>query len=159
MTGLYYFDTEFIESGPHQPIDLISIGIVSPDGREFYAESGEYDPTHANGWVKANVFPHLVGTPMKLAEIAKGIRDFVTDANPNFIGYYASYDWVVLCQIFGTMMDLPRGWPMFCYDLKVEAEQLGNPRLPKEGSEDELGHNALVGARWTPSAYLCLHTH
>lgn len=33
----YFFDTEFHEDG--QTIDLISIGIVAEDGREFYAVS------------------------------------------------------------------------------------------------------------------------
>lgn len=30
----------------------------------------------------------------------------------------ADYDWVVLCQLYGTMMDLPKGWPMYCRDVK-----------------------------------------
>ena len=33
----YFFDTEFYEDG--KTIDLISIGIVAEDGREFYAVS------------------------------------------------------------------------------------------------------------------------
>ena len=37
----YWMDTEFIER-PYT-IDLISIGIVAEDGREFYAESNEVD--------------------------------------------------------------------------------------------------------------------
>ena len=32
----YFIDTEFIESGPLNPIQLISIGVVAEDGREFY---------------------------------------------------------------------------------------------------------------------------
>lgn len=37
---------------------------------------------------------------------------------PEFYGYYSDYDWVVFCWLFGTMMDLPNGFPMFCIDLK-----------------------------------------
>lgn len=37
----YWIDTEFIER-PFT-IDLISIGLVAEDGREFYAESSEVD--------------------------------------------------------------------------------------------------------------------
>lgn len=32
--------------------------------------------------------------------------------------YYADYDWVVFCSIFGRMIDLPSGMPMYCKDLK-----------------------------------------
>lgn len=39
-------------------------------------------------------------------------------AQPEFYAYYADYDWVVFCSLFGTMMDLPKGFPMYCRDLK-----------------------------------------
>src|SRR5207302_7953785 len=52
-------DTEFIESGPEHPIDLISIGIVCEDGREYYGQSVEFEPKKASDWVKEHVFPHL----------------------------------------------------------------------------------------------------
>ena len=38
----YFYDTEFIDNG--RIIDLISIGVVAEDGREFYAVSTEFDP-------------------------------------------------------------------------------------------------------------------
>lgn len=41
----YFFDTEFIEDG--KTIELLSIGIVSEDGREFYAESLDADHSKA----------------------------------------------------------------------------------------------------------------
>lgn len=37
---------------------------------------------------------------------------------PEFYAYYADYDWVVFCWIFGTMMELPDGFPMYCKDIK-----------------------------------------
>lgn len=40
------------------------------------------------------------------------------NGTPIFYGYYADYDWVVFCWLFGTMMQLPNGFPMFCKDLK-----------------------------------------
>ena len=42
---------------------------------------------------------------------------------PEFYAYYADYDWVVFCQLFGTMMDLPREFPMYCVDLKQELDK------------------------------------
>ena len=52
-----WFDTEFIEDG--KTIDLISIGAVREDGRQFYAENAECDLGRASPWVVAHVFPHL----------------------------------------------------------------------------------------------------
>ena len=48
-------------------------------------------------------------------ELAKEVIDFI-DKNtkwtelgyPTFFGWYASYDWVVFCWIFGRMIDLPK---------------------------------------------------
>lgn len=36
-----FFDTEF--TGLHQSTTLISIGLISKDGRTFYAECNDYD--------------------------------------------------------------------------------------------------------------------
>jgi hypothetical protein len=49
----YWLDTEFIEDG--KTIDLISIGIVCEDGREFYAVNNECHWYRANDWVLENV--------------------------------------------------------------------------------------------------------
>ena len=63
---------------------------------------------------------------------------------PELWAYYADYDHVAFCQIFGTMMDLPKGFPMYTRDIKQWCDALGNPKLPEQG-EDE--HNALSDAR------------
>ncbi len=49
----YYLDSEFIENGV--TIDLISIGIVADDGREYYAINSECDFSKASDWVLENV--------------------------------------------------------------------------------------------------------
>lgn len=54
-----FFDTEFIDDG--ESIELISIGMVSEDGRQFYAENRECDLSKACKWVVENVFPSLQG--------------------------------------------------------------------------------------------------
>ena len=53
----FFYDCEFIEDGT--TIDLVSIGVVGEDGREFYAVSTEFDPSRAGAWVRANVLPKL----------------------------------------------------------------------------------------------------
>ncbi|WP_418360154.1 hypothetical protein [Sphingobacterium detergens] len=57
-------------------------------------------------------------------EIAQEIIDFcnpITDVEDDKIelyGYYADYDHVVFCWLFGSMINLPEGFPKFTYDLK-----------------------------------------
>lgn len=154
----FFMDTEFIESGPGKPIQLISIGVVSEDGRKYYAISREYNSADANQWVKDNVLPGVelqsAVQPKALAAIREEILAFVGSEKPEFWGYYADYDWVVFCQIFGTMSELPQGWPMYCRDIKQLCDSMGNIRLPEQKSTE---HNALNDALWNLSAfeYLC----
>ena len=78
-----------------------------------------------------------------------------------FYGYYSDYDWVVFCSLFGGVMDLPKGFPEYCLDLKQimdekaatlpgGMEQLkAHPHYPTQINE----HNALDDAEWN------LHLH
>lgn len=148
----YYFDTEFAEDG--RIIDLISIGVVAEDGREFYAVSTEFDADRCNPWVRENVLPLLPPADdpawMTRAEMRESLLAFIGTDKPEFWAYYADYDWVALCQLFGTMMDLPNGWPMYCRDIKQVCDALGNPALPEQGKGE---HNALADARWNVVAH------
>lgn len=56
---IYAYDTEFLEDG--KTIDLISIGIVCDDGREYYAVNSDMDTDRVQNdkWLMANVWPHL----------------------------------------------------------------------------------------------------
>lgn len=157
----YFIDTEFIESGPYKPVQLISIGIVCEDGRELYRQSSEFCSADASQWVRDNVLAQLDprGEYHSLKEIAHAILEFVWPdqerPNPEFWGYYADYDWVVFCQIFGTMMDLPDGFPMYCRDIKQLCDDKGNPKLPDQASGE---HNALADAKWNKVAWEFLQT-
>lgn len=146
-----FFDTEFIEVG-HR-IDLISIGMVREDGEEFYAESSECDLSKADDWVKENVIPHLMlygSGKMTHSAMAKAIRKFV-GPSPEFWANYAAYDWVALCQLFGTMMNLPDGWPKYCLDIRQRQWGLNMSEPPIPLPED--AHNALADARWNKAAF------
>jgi hypothetical protein len=120
-------------------------------------ESGEYVKAKCNQWVQENVLPHLAGANAmrSLSEIGRHIKEFIADDKPEFWGYYADYDWVVFCQIFGVMIDLPEGWPMYCRDIKQLCNERGNPQLPKQNSTE---HNALNDARWNKLAFDFLMT-
>jgi hypothetical protein len=110
--------------------------------------------------------------------IAKEIYEFVgadsfgDSDTVRFIGYYSDYDWVVFCWLFGKMIDLPKKFPMYCYDLQQkfadklnsivvmpDEDQVNNTELtysqkvlyftsranyPKQANE----HSAIWDARW-----------
>lgn len=146
-----FFDTEFIEDG--ETIKPISIGMIREDGQTYYAEFEETDLGLSNDFVVENVIPHLKGGDVAKSteRIAHEVFYFAGE-NPKFYAWYGSYDWVLLCQIYGTMMDLPNGWPMFQRDVVYLMELVGIPRkaLPEmQGS----AHNALDDAIWTKEAY------
>lgn len=171
---LYWLDCEFIESSFYHPIDLVSIGIVAEDGREYYALNYDCDWNRANDWVKQNVLTQLPEKPLPQVyatrkqfqsseayqqgwrnrdSIAEEIIKFVyfnghLDTSPQFWGEWCSYDWVVFCQLFGTMEDLPKGFPMRCRDIIQWAEDhlgLSSGDLPPS-LETDGNHNALLGA-------------
>lgn len=76
--------------------------------------------------------------------------DIEKNGKPEFWGYFADYDWVAFCQLFGTMVQLPKGFPMYCRDIKQWADQLGDVRIPKPVKEV---HHAIADALWTKQAY------
>jgi len=145
----YFYDTEFIEDG--KTIDLISIGVVAEDGREYYAVSNEYDADNASLWVKENVLSQL---PSRLeferknrVLIADEIGQFVIEDSRDEVQLwadYCAYDHVALCQLYGTMMDLPPNIPMFTNDFQQLWGMHGSPQLPQSSGSS---HHALDDAR------------
>lgn len=270
----YFIDTEFIE-GAQTPsfflkgrlgnligaykkptIDLISIGIVAENGRQYYALSKDFNLKEAWGrfdtkiittpqgnkirdnqyWIRDNVllpiYKEHIGGDMRnhfdfsystmkwiLKNYGKSnkqiaidiqnfcVQEFVTESdinklatmyplksklttdkgvvrvdNPQFYAYYADYDWVVFCWLFGRMNNLPKGFPMYCIDLKqaldARAEKFSrsdfftafdfkNDGLPELTLEEKIEHlkkhvnypsqinehNALADARWNKELY------
>jgi len=53
-----FMDTEF--TGLHQDTTLISIGIMSEDGKHFYMELSDYDQEQVDDWILENVIGNLV---------------------------------------------------------------------------------------------------
>lgn len=145
----YWLDTEFIER-PYA-VDLVSIGLVAEDGREFYAESSEVEWAGASRWTLENVRPQLEGRGMSREQIGYAIRRFTDgDQQPVFWGYFPAYDWVLFCWLFGGLGELPFHFPQLCLDVKQWALELGDPELPHQAHGR---HNALADARWTREAW------
>ncbi len=149
----YFYDTEFLEDGT--TIDLISIGIVAEDGREYYAVSEDMpvDRIRKHEWLMKNVFPHLPfsGDWKPKEQIAAEVKEFLLASTaPELWAWYCAYDHVVLAQLFGPMIDLPEGIPMYTHDLRAFVDYLPDSSLPKQSGG---AHDALEDARWVKQAH------
>ena len=138
-----FFDTEF--TGLRKDTTLISIGIVSEDGKRFYAEFTDYDESQCDDWIKENVIKNL-----KLAGMGVGVSD--TDENPplrivmgdkkyiyqemnewlhhfdtiQFVSDVSHYDFVLLIELItngGTALDLPDNISAVCHDINQDIAQ------------------------------------
>ena len=66
---------------------------------------------------------------------------------PQFYGYYSDYDWVVFCWLFGKMIDLPKGFPMYCIDLKqLLDDKVSNMEFRKQKSGDVNDYEIVKGS-------------
>ena len=157
MKRRFFYDTEFIESPGS--IDLISLGIVSEDGeRKLHMVSSEFDESAAGDWVREHVLPKLppASNRASRAEIRDELLKFLAPSKADPVemwAYYGAYDHVVLCWLFGTMVELPKGMPKLTMDVKQLCKTSGDPQLP---SKPKNAHDALADAEWTRQAWLFL---
>lgn len=84
-----------------------------------------------------------------IAFIGKNTK-WLEAGNPSFYGWYAAYDWVVFCWIFGRMIDLPEAFPMYIKDIKQLVEELGitKEEIEKNIPQNTNKHHALSDAIW-----------
>lgn len=176
----YFYDLEFLEDG--RTIDLISIGIVTEDGRSYYAvnRDADWDAINGHPWLRGNVLPYLPGAyrdqgngndarweldPTR-AEVRP--RDQIPREVEAFIGadgwdrdqhelwaYYGAYDHVALCQLWGRMIDLPECVPMYTNDLMQLVNSHRELRhVSLSAVVPQAGeHHALSDAKWNRDAH------
>lgn len=175
-----FYDTEFIEDG--QTIELISIGIVAADGRELYLVNRDapWKRIKKHSWLMGNVVSQLpkpygdwrnhmpkrwlidfhnpaVKSRDTIAERVERFLlgdDLETYTDLELWADYAAYDHVVLCQLFGPMIALPPGIPMFTHDLQQAIRAAGNPPMPEQACGV---HNALADARHLKACFDALN--
>lgn len=152
MTTQWYLDAEFDDDG--HTIDLISIALVSHSNEYFAVAYDGFNPDKCSQWVRDNVLPKL---PSRYGEswrsrsqIALEIEQLLSGDKPEIWGYFSSFDWVVFCQLFGRMVDLPKNFPKHCLDLRQEMKRIGVNRedLPDIVRTPTIKHDALADARW-----------
>lgn len=95
--NIVFLDTEFNGNDPYVA-ELLSLGMVTMDGREFYAEiefSGVLDP-----WVKENVEPYLTGKKITREKVIKQVSNYVGAKKPQLISFVNAFDYVYLTKCF-----------------------------------------------------------
>jgi hypothetical protein len=143
----YFYDTEFLDDG--NTIEFISIGIVREGGGEYYAVNldADWPRIEQNEWLMANVVNQLPPPSewMQKSDIALEVKEFLLrDGSPELWAWFAAYDHVVLSQLFGRMLDLPTGMPMFTNDLRSLIDWVGIKELPEQPGGN---HDALEDAK------------
>ncbi|SHF40433.1 polyadenylate-specific 3'-exoribonuclease AS [Streptoalloteichus hindustanus] len=156
----FFYDCEFIEDG--RTIDLVSIGVVDEEGREFYAVSTEFDPDRAGPWVRQHVLPKLPPPSDPTWRGRSRIRDelfeFLTahGGEVELWAWFAAYDHVALAQLWGAMPALPQPIPRFTRDLRQRWEDTGKPKLPPAPLD---AHDALADARHNLARWRVIEEH
>ena len=168
-----FYDTEFIEDGRTIDLISIGMVAedgaeyyaVSSD-IDAYPDEQLHKRISGHDWLMKNVVPHLPLTreaPTRFENrwlwsldksstlvkpswvIANEVREFILSVpGPRELwADYGAYDHVALCQLWGPMIRLPKGIPMWTHDLRQEIERLGSPEVPAQESGE---HNALADA-------------
>lgn len=185
MSRIYY-DTEFLEDGRTIELISIGMVAEDGRELYAVNAEIEHEPLFtrigSHRWLMDNVIPHLplrardpITKPqaqhpgrfylddtdnriMPRRMIRNAVRDFIdATPDPELWADYGAYDHVVLAQLFGRMISLPDGVPMWTNDLRQEWRRLGCPDLPEQPSGK---HNALADARHVKlcAEWLARHT-
>lgn len=83
--------------------------------------------------------------------IRNAVRAFILDTkDPELWADYAAYDHVVLAQLFGPMIDLPEGVPMFTHEFQQYKKTYVGEQPPKSKLSE---HHALNDAKYLKFCY------
>lgn len=160
-----FFDLEF--TGLTKGTSIISIGIVSDCGQEFYAEMTDYDRLQVDEWIKENVIKNLSipdDDRLYIEELEKKLRDWLTRFGQiEMWGSCLAYKWVLFCDIFGGEIYIPENITYIPFDICTLMKLKGvDPYITREafaGVDTDTGtgtaamHNALHDARVVKLCY------
>lgn len=167
MVNRFFIDTEFNEvtettaDGRKVPvIDLISIGVVAEDGREYYAVSNEFNrvATEQDEWMADNVLSKLPPESewKSRAEIARDLNEFFGKQPLRLYYWVAAADAVAISQLLSpSFLQLPRNISQVMYDLGQCYQMFDAPQgIVPAHPEDKDRHTAIADARWLKQLYV-----
>ena len=172
-----FMDTEF--TGLHQNTTLISLGLISEDGKEFYAEFNDYDKSQIDDWLQKNVINNLKFNEDMIEnadgcyiynEISTeiyGNNDIIKVELEKWLSQFESveiwsdclaYDWVLFGQIFGHAFNIPKNVYYIPFDIctlmKIKGIDTDISREEFiENSVEGKKHNALYDAKVIKKCY------
>lgn len=179
-----FFDTEFTELNKNA--ELISIGLLAENGKQFYAEIELGSLMVLNDWVKQNVLPYTIREKRKSNKIIQHIEEYhvggvgqIGEVLHNWLLQFemielvsdvCHYDMVLFADLFGGAEGIPKHVAPVCYDIcqdiamtyKIsmqEAFDLSREKILKDHRivMDGEKHNALYDAKVIKAIYEILH--
>ena len=135
ITVKIFFDTEF--TGLYKDTELISIGLVDENGREFYGEITDFDKSKVDEWIKENVLLNTVEfgdiSILDICDVVDsyyvGTKETITNYLKEWLKAYDNielvsdvchYDMVLFIDLFGTAFDLPSNINASCHDINQD---------------------------------------
>ena len=155
---LIFLDTEFTDF-PETECDLIAIGLVAEDGREFYAELTDYRQEACSGFVREIVLPLLKQHPTRVEgtqwQVARALNEWLQPYEQECtICFDYSTDWYLMAKMLLLLPDEDR--PMFLTTKNIWGD-LDQQAIDYYWAEvDAFGHkqhHALYDARGNKYAY------
>ncbi|MGY0615622.1 3'-5' exoribonuclease domain-containing protein [Vibrio sp. FJH11] len=168
-----YFDTEF--TSLTQQARLLSLAFVDQNGREFYAEVASEQTSAFDPWIREHVISNMywLKDPDQKTFEAQQPTSYRTEVYHNvqtiatqltqWLSVYdrteiwadcPAYDWVLLCELFGGSLNLPKNVNYKVFDLATllrvkgldpDIERLA--LLPDNQHPSGVLHNAMYDAK------------
>jgi len=172
-----FFDMEF--TGLHQKTTLISIGLISDSGEQFYGELNDFDKTQIDDWLQENVIDNLEMQNSRAGITRKwesgktvyfGNSEGLEKALISWFSKFKeveiwsdclAYDWVLFSEIFGHAFNIPKNIYYIPFDICTLFKIKGiDPDVNREEfakmTENSQKHNALWDAKVIKECYLKL---
>ncbi len=163
--NIIFFDTEFTDLDVKKG-ELLSIGLVKPNGEELYIELPYTKEPHE--WVKEHVLPHLSGELTSYEDARIQITEFLGDTKPHLIAFINQLDSVYWYDFFGSPQAHPAhkhpidfGSILFGHGFKTTS--MSDPdfldMLKITAQDRGVGHNALDDAKFLRKVYNSFYEH
>lgn len=172
-----FFDFEM--TGLHQKTTPISLGLVSEDGKTFYAEFSDYETKQLNDWLNENVIQNLrfnndyssmpktdfdhramKGDKKQVScYLQEWLSQFENTVGVEMWGDVLAYDWVLFCELFDAV-DTAERLPKVIYYIPFDISTLMRAKGidPDVNREEFCGifgkkHNSLHDAKIIKACY------
>lgn len=157
-----FFDFEF--TGLHQHTTIISLGMVSENGKRFLAETDSYDKTQVDDWIDEHVIPNLYISKdvdemptdctyivcKDIKEMGQKAKRWLAQFNmAEMWGDCLAYDWVLFCEMYGGALSIPANVYYIPFDICTLMEL--------KGQDSDENREVLAGFPDTKTKHNALH--